>query len=88
LRENAERLAAEAGIEIEFIRRRNFRKQNRVKELLTRRCEQIGLVAIFSAIEPCTTYMPWHGKQTGKTFSSSPTTVSARIGTSTSSTKN
>jgi hypothetical protein len=30
LRENAERLAAEAGIEIEFIRKRNVRKQSRV----------------------------------------------------------
>jgi hypothetical protein len=37
LRENAERLASEAGIEIELIRRRDFRKQDRVKELLTRR---------------------------------------------------
>jgi hypothetical protein len=37
LRENAERLAAEAGIEIDLIRRCNFRKQDRVKELLTRR---------------------------------------------------
>ena len=33
LRENAERLAAEAGIEIEFIRKRNFRKEDRVKEI-------------------------------------------------------
>jgi hypothetical protein len=32
LRENAERLAAEAGIEIEFVRKRNFRKEDRVKE--------------------------------------------------------
>jgi putative NADH-flavin reductase len=29
LRENAERLAAEAGIEIEFIRKRNVRKEDR-----------------------------------------------------------
>ena len=31
LRENAELLVAESGIEIEFIRKRNFRKENRVK---------------------------------------------------------
>src|SRR5450755_2721798 len=34
IRENAERMAAEAEIEIEFIRKRNFRKEDRVKELL------------------------------------------------------
>ncbi|MGI8743630.1 MAG: hypothetical protein ACR2NN_13870 [Bryobacteraceae bacterium] len=33
IRENAEQLAAEAGIEIEFIRKRNFRKEDRVKEI-------------------------------------------------------
>ena len=33
IRENAEKMAAEAGIEIEFIRKRNFRKEDRVKEI-------------------------------------------------------
>ena len=68
LRENAERLAAEAGIEIEYIRKRNFRKEDRLKEILARRGRQAGLVHIFSAMEPCSTYKPWHDKQTGKTF--------------------
>ncbi|MGO8720711.1 MAG: hypothetical protein ACLQMO_16075 [Acidobacteriaceae bacterium] len=68
LRENAERLAAEAGIEIEFIRKRNFRKEDRVKEILARRGEHPGLVCIVSAMEPCSTYKPWHDKQTGRTF--------------------
>jgi len=68
LGENAERLAAEAGLEIEFLRQRNFRKQDRVKELLTRRGKHAGLVVVFSAMEPCSTYKPWHDKQTGRTF--------------------
>ena len=68
LRENAERLASEAGLDIEFIRKRNFRKEDRVKEALAGRGGQAGLVAIFSAMEPCSTYKPWHNKQTGKTF--------------------
>ena len=33
IRENAEKMAAEAGIEIEFIRKRNVRKEDRVKEI-------------------------------------------------------
>lgn len=68
IRENAEKMAAEAGIEIEFIRKRNFRKEDRVKEILAQRGEQPGLVCIFSAMEPCSTYKPWHNKQTGKTY--------------------
>jgi len=68
LRENAERLAAASGIEIEFLRKRNVRKEDRVKEILAQRGEQPGLVCIFSAMEPCSTYKPWHDKQSGKTY--------------------
>lgn len=53
IRENAEHLATEAGIEIEFIRKRNFRKEDRVKEIMAKRGEnRAGLVCIFSAMEP------------------------------------
>jgi hypothetical protein len=68
LRENAEKLAADNGIEIEHIRKKNFRKEDRVKEVLAQRGEQPGLVCIFSAMEPCATYKPWHDKETGKTY--------------------
>lgn len=68
IRENAERVAAEAGIEIEFIRTRSVRKENRVQELLAKRGDHPGLVCILSAMEPCSTYKPWHNKQSGKTY--------------------
>jgi hypothetical protein len=68
LRENAERLAADNGVAIEFLRKRNVRKEDRVKEVLAGRGEHPGLVCIFSAMEPCSTYKPWHNKQTGKTY--------------------
>jgi hypothetical protein len=68
LRENAERLAAANGIAIEFLRKRNVRKEDRVKEILSQRGAQPGLVCIFSAMEPCSTYKPWHDKQSGKTY--------------------
>ncbi len=55
IRENAEKMAAEAGIEIEFIRKRNFRKEDRVKELLEKRGEHPGLVCVFLTVEPCST---------------------------------
>ena len=37
IRESAESLAAEGGIEIEFIRKRNFRKEDRVKDIIAKR---------------------------------------------------
>ena len=53
LRENAERLAAAAGIEIEFIRKRNVRKEALVKQALAKRGEHPGLICVLSAMEPC-----------------------------------
>jgi hypothetical protein len=68
IRENAERLAAEHGLEIEYIRKRNFRKEDRIKEVLAKRGDKPGLIWIFSAMEPCSTFKPWHDKRSGKTF--------------------
>jgi hypothetical protein len=68
LRQNAERLAAEHGLQIEFIRKiKAFRKEHRVKEILEQRGLAPGLVHIFSAMETCYCYQPWHDKPTSKT---------------------
>lgn len=67
IRENAERWAREAGLEIEFIRRRNFRKEQRIKEIVDRRGAHPGLVHIFSAMESCASFKPWFDKRSGKT---------------------
>ena len=69
VRENAGRIAREHGLEIEFIRKiKAFRKEERVKEILKERGNHTGLVHIFSAMESCTSYRPWHDKTTGNTF--------------------
>ena len=68
LRENAERLATESGIAIEHIRKKNIRKEDLVQAVLAKRGQHPGLVAIFSAMEACPSYQPWHNKQTGKTY--------------------
>ena len=68
IRANAERLAAEAGVEIEFIRSaKSFRKEDRIRQILQERGDRPGLVHIFSAMEPCGSFEPWHDKRTGKT---------------------
>jgi hypothetical protein len=69
IRANAERLAAEVGLEIEFIRKlKAFRKEDRVQQILAERGDHPGLVHIFSAMEACSSYRPWHDKASGKTF--------------------
>jgi hypothetical protein len=69
IRAHAERLAQEAGLPIEFIRRvKDVRKEKRIKQLLATRGEHPGLVHIFSAMEPCPSFRPWHDKRSGKTF--------------------
>ena len=69
IRANAERIAQENGLEIEFIRRsKRFRKEKRIKKILKERGNHPGLVHIFSAMESCSAYMPWHDKSIGKTF--------------------
>jgi len=68
IRENAERLAAEAGVAIEFVRKSSVRKEERVREVLSERGDHPGLVHVLSAMETCSTYRPWHDKRTHRTF--------------------
>ncbi len=68
IRTHAEQLAQKAGLTIEFIRRlKTFRKEERIKAIVAARGDHPGLVHIFSAMEACPSYKPWHDKQTGKT---------------------
>ncbi len=68
VRANAEKLAAKAGIEIEFMRKSSSRKEARIKEVLKQRGDAPGLVHVLSAMEACPSYRPWHDKQTHETF--------------------
>jgi hypothetical protein len=68
IRLNAEKLAEENGMEIDFIRKKNFRKEDRINDIIKQRGSLPGLVHIFSAMEPCTAYKPWHNKKTHKTY--------------------
>jgi hypothetical protein len=69
IRENAQRIADEHGLEIEYIRSpRLLRKEDRIAEVLAERGDHPGLVHIFSAMETCSTFAPWHDKKMGKTF--------------------
>jgi hypothetical protein len=68
IRLHAERLAQENRLKIDFIRKADFRKEQRVKEIIAKRGNHPGLVHMFSAMEPCPSFRPWHDKKTGKTL--------------------
>jgi len=68
IRENAEALAEANSVKIEFVRKKDFRKENRIQQVLKERGDQPGLVHIFGAMEACSSYRPWHDKVTGKTY--------------------
>ncbi|MFC2000284.1 MarR family transcriptional regulator, partial [Chloroflexota bacterium] len=67
IRTHAEQLAQENGLVIEFIRRKTFRKEERIKAIVAERGDYPGLVYIFSAMEPCPSFRAWHDKASGKT---------------------
>jgi hypothetical protein len=67
IRDHAVTLTRAAGLEVEFIQRRSFRKEDRVAAVLARRGSHPGLVHVFSAMEPCPAFRPWHDKQSGRT---------------------
>ena len=68
LRTNAEQIAKENNIEIEFVSKSHIRKEDLVKKVLGKRGYHNGLVHILSAMESCDSYQPWHDKKTGKTY--------------------
>ena len=69
IRQNAEQIASKHEVALEFIRSTNsFRKEARIQEIIRQRGEHPGLVHIFSAMEACPSFEPWHDKSTGRTF--------------------
>jgi hypothetical protein len=65
---HSQKIASENNLTIEYIQKKNFRQEDRVAEILKERGNHPGLVHIFSVLEPCTSYKPWHDKNTHKTF--------------------
>lgn len=68
IRSNAERIAKEEGVGIEFVRKAHIRKEDLVAEKIRQRGNQPGLVHIISTMELCTTFKPWHDKKSADTF--------------------
>ena len=68
IRANAERVASESGVQIEFLMKsKGVRKEGLVEKVLQRRGTHPGLVHVLSVMESCHTFQPWHDKGSGKT---------------------
>ncbi len=65
---NAKAIAAANGLKIEYIVGKSFRKEERIREILSARGEQPGLVHIFSATERVNTFRSGVRKDTGRPF--------------------
>ncbi len=63
---NAERLAHEHGIAVQFIRHHDMRKESLVANILEKRGESPGLVVILSALEVCPTFEARYDHKTGR----------------------
>jgi hypothetical protein len=68
IRNHAERVAQDNGLQIEFVRKKSFRQDDRIKQILAQRGSAPGLVHVFSVLEPCLSFKPWHDKKTGRNF--------------------
>ena len=68
IRSNAESIAKDNGVEIEFIRKSGVRKESIISKKIGQRGIDPGIVHIISVMETCNTFKPWHDKATGKTF--------------------
>ena len=47
---------------------KGFRKEDRIAEILEKRGTHPGLVHVFSAMENCNCFKPWHDRATGHTY--------------------
>lgn len=69
IRAHVDRIAAKEGIEVEYIKKpKGYRKEDRIREIVAKRGSHPGVVHIFSVIELCSSYRPWHDKRTGMTY--------------------
>ncbi|MGV1080884.1 MAG: MarR family transcriptional regulator, partial [Candidatus Nanopelagicales bacterium] len=68
VRQRAAQVCANAGLEIEHVRKSHIRKEELVQRVLATRGDAPGLVHVISAMEACPSYRPWHDKASGKTY--------------------
>jgi len=61
-------IATENELKIDYIGKKRWRKEDRIKEIIKERGEEPGIVHIFSALETCRSYKPWYDKGQGRAY--------------------
>lgn len=68
IRANAERVAAQEGVQIEYLAKsKGVRKEEIIHKIVRERGDHPGLVHVLSVMESCHTFKPWHDKGSAKT---------------------
>ena len=73
IRARIESIVTEHNVPFEYLNKSGIRKESLVADKLKSRGNHPGLVCIFSTLEVCSAYKPWHDKNSGKTFLKSET---------------
>jgi hypothetical protein len=68
IRKQIDILVSESGVEVQYLNKSGIRKESLVSAILKKRGDHPGIVCIFSTLEGCNTFKPWHEKESGKTF--------------------
>ena len=68
IRANAEQVAADHHLSIEFVSKSHLRKESLVEKVLAQRGDHPGMVHILSAMESCPSYKPWYDKRSGQSY--------------------
>jgi len=69
LKNHIEFLAHNSEMSVNFIRKqKSFRKEEQIKDIIAQRGDHPGIVHIYSAMESCSAYRPWHNRQSHQTY--------------------
>lgn len=68
IKRNAEKIAQENNIEIQYIQKKGVRKEELVQKIIDKRGNHPGLVHIISVVENCSAFKPWFDHKKKKAY--------------------
>jgi hypothetical protein len=68
LKKRVEAVVSEQGMKVQFIKKQNFRKDDRIKQIIAERGDHPGLVHVFSVVESCTAFRVRRRNEDGGAF--------------------
>ena len=68
IRKQIDSIVSESGVSVQYLKKSGIRKESLVSDILKGHGYHPGIVCIFSILEGCNTYKPWHDKKPIKHF--------------------